>query len=115
MTVSRCRYAARFGGPPLVGSLGLLLAGAALLVLPALAVPFLPGDNGGCLCKSPQPPGDSLTVVALLDVSHGWALGGGLALVTSGCRVEAMAGGALTPQSCAWTVASVGRPPPLGD
>ena len=114
MSVPRCRFAARSGGPPIPGLLGLLLAVAAVLVLPAFAVAFLPGDKNGCLCQSPQPPGDALTVVALLDACQGW-LGGGPVLVTSGCRVEAMAGGALTPQSCAWTVASVGRPPPLGD
>ena len=114
MSVPRRRFAARFGRPSLVGLLGLVLVGAAVLLLPAFALALLPGDNGGCLCQSPQAAGDSLTVVALLDVFHGW-LSGGPVLVTSGCRVEAMAGGDLTPQSCAWTVASFGRPPPLGD
>ena len=109
VSVPRCRFAARSGKLPLVG---LLLASAALLLLPAFALAFLPGDNGGCLCQSPQPPGDPLTVVALLDACHGW-LGGGPVLVTTGCRSEAVTSGALIPQGCAWTIASVGRSPPL--
>ena len=112
MSVSRCRVAARFGRPPLAGLLGLVLVGTAALLLPAFALAFVSGDSTGCLCQSPQPPGDSLTVVALLDACHGW-LGGGPVLLTSGCSTEAVAGGALTPQGCTWTVASVGRPPPL--
>ncbi len=113
MLVSRCRFAARSGGPPLAGLLGLLLAVVAVLLLPALALAFVSGDNGGCLCQSSQPPGDSLTVVALLDASYGWALGGRPVLVTVGCRSEAVTSGALVPQGCAWAIASVGRSPPL--
>ncbi len=112
MSVLRGRFAARSGRLPLVGLLGLLLAGAALLLLPAFALAVLPGDNGGSLCQSPQPPGDPLPVVALLDTCHGW-LGGGPVLPTTDCSAEAVTGGALTPQGCAWTIASVGRPPPL--
>ena len=70
--MSRCRFAARLGGPPLAGSLGLLLAGAALLLLSAFALAFVASGTGGCLCQSPQPPGDSLTVVACLDACQGW-------------------------------------------
>jgi len=113
VSLSRCRFAARSGRLPLVGLIGLLLAVVALLLLPTLALAFVSGDNNGCLCQSPQPPGDPLTVVALLDACHGW-LGGGPVLVTSGCRVEAVTSGAETPQGCASTAASVGRPPPLG-
>ena len=91
--------------------LGFLLVGVAVLLLPAFALAFVSGDNNGCLCQSPQPPGDPLTVVAFLDACQGW-LGGGPMLLTSGCRSETVAGGALVPQGCAWTVASVGRPPP---
>ena len=112
MSVPRRRFVARFGGPSIPGLLGLLLAVAAVLVLPAFAVAFLPGDNNGCLCQSPQPPGDSLTVLALLDAGHGW-LGGGPVLLTTGCSTEAVTSGALTLQGYAWTVTSVGRPPPL--
>ena len=113
MSVPRCRFAARSGKPRLVGSLGLLFAGAAVLLLPALALAVVSSD-GGCLCQSPQPPGDSLTVVALHDACHGWMLSGGPALVTSGCGLEAVTTGALTPQGCTRTAASVGRPPPPG-
>ena len=114
MSVPRCRFAARSGRPPLAGLLGLLLAGAAVLLLPAFALAFISSDQGGCLCQSPQPPGDPLPVVALLDACQGW-LGGGPVLVTTGCRSETVAGGALVPQGCACTIASVGRPPPLSD
>ena len=114
MSLSGCRFAARSGRLPLAGLLGLLLAATVVLLLPALALALLPGDQGGCLCQSPQPPGDSLTVVALLDACHGW-LGGGPAFVTAGCRAEAVTSGALVPQGCAWSAASVGRPPPLSD
>ena len=112
MSVSRCRLAARSGRPPLAGLLGLLLVGVAVLLLPAFALAFVSGDNNGCLCQSPQPPGDSLTVLALLDAGHGW-LGGGPVLLTTGCSTEAVTSGALTLQGYAWTVTSVGRPPPL--
>jgi hypothetical protein len=96
---------------PAVGLLGLLLTITAVLLLPTLALAFVSGDNNGCLCQSPQPPGDPLTVVALLEACHGW-LGGGPVLVTSGCDWQTVASGALVPQGCAWTIASVGRPPP---
>ena len=111
MSVHR-RFAASSGRLPLACLLGLLIAVVAVLLLPTLALAFVSSDEGGCLCQSPQPPGDSLTVVALLDVFHDW-LGGGLVLLTTGCRAEALAGGALLPQGCAWPIASVGRPPPL--
>lgn len=113
MSVPRWRIATRSGRLPLVGLLGLLLAIAVVFLLPAFALAFICGDQGGCLCQSPQPPGDPLTVVALLDVSHRW-LGGDLVLLTSGCRSETVASGALVPQGCACTIASVGRPPPFG-
>ena len=114
MSVPRCRFAARSGRLSLAGLLGLVLAGVAVLLLPAFALAFVSGDSTGCLCQSPQPPGDSLTVVALLDAGQGW-LGGGPVLVTTGCRSETVASGALVPQGCACTIASVGRPPPLSD
>jgi hypothetical protein len=110
----RRRFAARSAKPTLVCGLGLLLGAVAILLLPAFALAFLPGDNGGCLCQSPQPPGDSLTVVALLDASHGW-LGGSPVLVTASGGSQEVTSGAETPQGCAWTVASVGRPPPPSD
>jgi hypothetical protein len=113
VSLSRCRFAARSGRLSLACSLGMVLATSAVLLLPAFALALLPGDNGGCLCQSPQPPGDPFTVVALLDVFHGW-LGGGLVLLTSGCRSEAVASSVLTPRGCGWTAASVGRPPPPG-
>ena len=112
MSLSRCRFAARFGRLPLVGLLGLLLAATAVLLLPAFALAFVSGDGSSCLCQSPQPPGDLPPVVALLDACQGW-LGGGPVLLTAGSRSEAVADGALVPQGCAWPVASVGRPPPL--
>ena len=113
MSVPRCRFAARSGRPPLAGLLGLVLASAVVFLLPAFAWAFVSSDGSGCLCQSPQPPGDSLTVLAWLDACHGW-LGSGLVLVTSGCDWQAVAGGALVPQGCACTIASVGRPPPPG-
>ena len=113
MSVPRCRFAARSGRPPLAGLLGLVLVGAAVLLLPAFALAFVSGDNNGCLCQSPQPPGDSLAVLALLDAGHGW-LGGGPVLLITGCRPEGVTDGALIPQGRSWPVASVGRPPPPG-
>ena len=86
MSLSRCRFAARSGRPPLACLLGLLLAAVAVLLVPALALAFVSGDSGGCLCQSPQPPGDSLTVVAFLDASHGW-LGGGPVLADHRLRL----------------------------
>ena len=112
MSLSGCRLAARPGRLPLVCLLGLSLAAAAILLWPAFALAFVAADQGGCLCQSPQPPGDSLTVVALLDASHGW-LGAGPVPLTSGCRAEAVTSGADTLQGCASTATSVGRPPPL--
>ena len=114
MSVPRRRFAARSGRLPLAGLLGLLLAVAAVLVLPAFALAFLPGDNGACLCQSPQPPSDSLSVVAFLDVCQGW-LGGGPVLLSTGCGMEAVTTHGLAPQSFACTVALVGRPPPPSD
>lgn len=111
MSLSRCRFAARSGRLPLACLNGLLLAVVAVLLLPALALACISSDEGGCLCQSPQPPGDSLSVVALLDVCQGW-LGGGPMLLTADSRSQAVAGGTLIPQGCARTVASVGRPPP---
>ena len=90
----------------------IVLISIALLLLPAFALAFVSGDSTGCLCQSPQPPGDSLAVLALLDAGHGW-LGGGPVLVNAGCPSEAVASGALVPRDCAWTAASVSRPPPL--
>ena len=95
-----------------MGLLGLLLTITAVLLLPTLALAFVSGDNNGCLCQSPQPPGDPLLVVALLDACHG-RLGGGPVLVNAGCPSEAVASGALVPRDCAWTAASGSRPPPL--
>ena len=40
----------------------------------AFALAFVSGDNNGCLCQSPQPPGDPLTVVAFLDAYPGRVL-----------------------------------------
>jgi TolB protein len=114
VSLSRCRFAACFGRLPLAGLLGLLLAATAVLLLPAFALAFVSGDGNGCLCQSPQPPGDPQIVVALPDASHGW-LGGGLVLAVTGCRSQAVADGALVPQGWARTAASVGRPPPLSD
>jgi hypothetical protein len=112
MSVHR-RFAASSGRLPLACLLGLLLAVVAVLLLPTLALAFVSSDEGGCLCQSPQPPGDSLTVVAFLGAGHGWLVGGPV-LVTSGCRPEAVTSGAETPQGCTPTAASVGRPPPPG-
>ncbi len=112
MSVPRCCFAARPGRPPLACPLGLLLAVAAVLLLPVLALAFVPSDNGGCLCQSPQPLGDSLTVVAFLDASHSWALAGGSLLPSTGCRSERATSSGLIPQSFARIVALVGRPPP---
>ena len=110
MSVRR-RFAARSGRLSLACSLGMVLATSVVLLLPAFALALVSGDGSGCLCQSPQPPGDSLSVVALLDACQGW-LGGGPVLQTTGCRSQVVADGALIPQACAWTIASVGRPPP---
>jgi hypothetical protein len=116
VSVPRRRFAARFGRPSLACSLGMVLATSVVLLLPAFAVALVSGDgDGACLCQSPQPPGDPLTVVALLDASHGWVLGAGSVLVAPSCGSQEVTGRALIPQSCAWTVASVGRPPPPSD
>ena len=115
MSVPRRRFAARFGGPSLACSLGLVLATSVVLLLPAFALAFVSGDGSGCLCQSPQPPGDPFTVVALLDASHGWAMRAGPALVTASCGSQKVTSRALIPQGCPWTVASVGRPPPPSD
>ena len=85
MSLSGCRFAARPGRLPLVCLLGLSLAAAAILLWPAFALAFVAADQCGCLCQSPQPPGDCLTVVALLDDCQGW-LGGGPVLQTTGSR-----------------------------
>ena len=108
----RRRFAARSAKPTLVCGLGLLLGAVAILLLPTLALAVVSGDGAGCLCQSPQPPGDSLAVVAFLDVAHGWLAAGPMLLAAGSCS-EAVATGALIPQGCAWTAASVGRPPPL--
>jgi len=112
LSLSGCRFAARSGRLPLARLIGLLLAVVAVLLLPTLALVLISGDEGGCLCQSPQPSGDSHTVLASLDDCPGW-LGGGPAPLTTGSRSQATAGGALIPQGGAWTVASVSRPPPL--
>jgi hypothetical protein len=114
VSVPRRRFAARVGRLPLVCSLGLVLAACIVLLLPALALAFVSTGSDGSLCQSPQPPGDSFAVFALLDASQGYAPVGCPVLLTAGCRSEAVAGGGLTPQSFAWIVSSVGRPPPLG-
>ena len=114
MSVPRRRFAARSDRLSLACPLGLLCATAAVLLVPACALVLLPAGNGACSCQAPQPPGDSLTVVAFLDACHGLLLGGGPVLLATGCRAEAVTSGAPTPQSFAWIVASVGRPPPLG-
>ena len=108
----RRRFAARSARPPLVRTLGLVAIAAVVLLLPTFALVLLPGDTGACLCQSPQPQGDSLTVVALLDVSHGLALSVGPFVLTVGCRAEAVNSGALRPCGCPFAVASEGRPPP---
>jgi hypothetical protein len=115
VSVPRRRFAARFGGPSLACSLGFVLATSVVLLLPAFAVALVSGDgDGACLCQSPQPPGDSLAVVALLDAFHGW-LGGGPVFVTPSCGSQEVTSRALIPRGCPWTVASVGRPPPPSD
>jgi hypothetical protein len=112
--VPRCRFAARSGRPPLACSPWLLLAAAAVLLAPAFTLVLLPGDTSACLCQSPQPPGDPFAVPAFLDPSQGWPGGNGLLPLTTGCASEVVTRGGLTPQSFAWIIASVGRPPPLG-
>lgn len=88
MSVRR-RLVAGSGRPTLVCSLGLLAAAVAVLLLPAFACAFLSGDSGACLCQSPQPPGDSLAVVACFDVSHGW-LACGFTLLATACGLGAV-------------------------
>jgi len=112
--VQRCRFAARSDRLRPACPLGLLLATAAVLLAPVCALLLLPAGNGACSCQSPQPPGDPCTPLAFLDPSHGWLPGGAPLLLGSDCRVEALSSGGLTPQSFAWIVASVGRPPPPG-
>jgi hypothetical protein len=107
--VPRCCFAARSGRLPRAG---LLLATAVVLLLPAFALAFVSTGTDGCLCQSPQPPGDPFTVIVLLDACHSWLAGGPVG-VTPVCGSEAVTGGGLAPQSFACTAASVGRPPPL--
>ena len=111
MSVRR-RLVAGSGRPTLVCSLGLLAATVAVLLLPAFACAFLSADSSACLCQSPQPPGDSLAVVACLDISHGW-LSCSLTLLATACGLGAVSVGPQTPQGHICTATSVGRPPPL--
>ena len=113
MSVPRRRFAAGSDRLSLACPLGLLLATCAVLLVPAFALVLLPGGNGACSCQSPQPPGEPCTLLAFLDPSHGLLLGGGAMPLRSGCRIEALRSGGPTPQSFAWIVTSVGRPPPL--
>jgi hypothetical protein len=113
VSVPRCRFAARSGRLPLPCLLGLALAIFAVLLLPPCAVAFLSGGDDGAVCQAPQPPGDPLTVVAFLTVSHGCLLGGPV-LLTSACGRAMLPCGEPTPRGLAWTVALVGRPPPHG-
>ena len=112
VSVPRRCFAARSDRLPLACPLSLLLATCAVLLVPAFALVLLPGGSGGCLCQSPQPPGDPLTIVALLDTSHGLLVGGGPVLLSTSCGSEKVIGGRRPPQSFASIVASVGRPPP---
>ena len=114
MFLPRRRFAARSDRLSLACPLGLLCATAAVLLVPACALVLLPAGNGACSCQAPQQPGDSFTLLAFLDPCHGWLPGAGPVLLSTGCRSEAVSSGGLTPQSFAWIVVSVGRPPPLG-
>jgi hypothetical protein len=108
----RRRSVAVSARPPLVWSLGLLAGTVAVLLLPAFAFAFLSADTGACLCQSLQSPGDYFTVVACLDVAHGWLACGATPLTTA-CGLGAVSTGAQAPRGRSWTAASVGRPPPL--
>ena len=112
MSVTRRRCAAGCGRRSMLCALGLVLAAGAVLFAPLLAVACVFGDDGGCLCQSPQPPGDPLTVAVLLDASHGWALGGGPSGLTVGHRAETVVCSALRPPGCLFALACDGRPPP---
>ena len=114
MSVTRRRFAAGSGRRSVVCALGLALAACAVLLAPVLAVAFVSGDDGGCPCQSPQPPGDPLTMAVFLNASHGWAVGDGHFVLTVGHRTEAVICSALCPLGCPFAVASDGRPPPLG-
>jgi hypothetical protein len=114
VSAARRRFAARSGQPTLVGLLGLVLATCAGLLLPGFALAFVPNDDDGCSFQAPQPPGDPLSVVAFLDLCHGWTLAGGSVLHTAAFGLAALPSGEPAPQGLAWTVALVGRPPPPG-
>jgi hypothetical protein len=110
----RC-FTVRSGGLPLARLLFLLLAILALLLVPAFALATVCGSDGdGALCQAPDPPGDRHTVVAFLDHYQGCALCGGSVLLAPGRGFAALPGGAPAPQGLHFTVALVGRPPPLG-
>lgn len=89
-----------------------MLAIFALLLVPTFALAFAYSGDDDAVCLAPEPPGDSLTVVAFLDLCHGWSLGSGPVLRGPACGFAALPSGEPTPQGLAWTVALVGRPPP---
>jgi len=115
MSVLRRCFAVRFGKLRFAGLLCLLLVTCAVLVvLPGFAAALVcSGDDCG-LCQAPDPLGDPLNVVTFLDLYHGCALGVDPFLLAPACGFAAPCSGGPTPQDLAWTVALVGRPPPLG-
>jgi hypothetical protein len=114
VSVARCCFAARSDRLPLACSLGVALAIFALLLVPAPALAFVCTGDDDAVCGAPDPPGDPLTVVALLDHCHGLAPCGGPVVLAPGFGFAALRSGEPTPQGLALSVALVDRPPPLG-
>jgi hypothetical protein len=114
VSVLRRCFAVRSGRLPLAGLLGVACGIFALLHVPAFALAFVCNGDDAVLCQAPDPPGDPLLVVAFHDLGHGLALIGGPVLLAPGCGFAALPNGEPTPQGLAFTLALVGRPPPLG-
>jgi hypothetical protein len=114
VSVARCCFAARSDRLPLACLLGLLLAVLALFVLPPLALAYVCSGDDAALCQAQDAPGKHLCLVAGLDLCHGLAPCDGAGRPAPVCSFAALPSGEPTPQGLAFTLALVGRPPPLG-
>jgi hypothetical protein len=113
MSMPRWCCAVRLGRLSLAALLCLALVSGALLVLPTFALAYVCSDDDGGLCQASQPPGDPPALLALLDLAHGRLLAGDPLLLRPTLALAALPDGAPPPQGLAWTLALVGRPPPL--
>jgi hypothetical protein len=114
VSVLRRCFAVRSGRLPLAGLLGVACAIFALLLVPAFALAFVCNGDDAALCRAPDPPGDPFSSATFLDLCHGLALCAGPVLLAPGRACAALPNGEPTPQGLAFTLALVGRPPPLG-